>query len=249
MSADILSVKDKTIIVTGASRGIGRAIAETLRDRGAVVYGTGSRPESIEWMNADSAVQGRVANVREPGAMAEIIQEVHDKHGRLDVLINNAGIASNTPASSFKEDEMEAIIDTNFKGLFRACQAYYKLQRKSGGGNIINVASILGLVGTTLASVYCGTKGAVINMTRALAVEWASSGFRLNCICPGFIETDMTEMIQKRPAVMEKMLEAVPMKRIGRPDDLVGAAVFLASDASKYMTGQTVVVDGGMIAQ
>ncbi len=141
------------------------------------------------------------------------------------------------------------MIDTNFKGVFRACQAYYKLQRKSGGGVIINVSSVLGHVGTKLAAVYCGTKGAVIQMSKALAIEWAGSGFRINALCPGFIDTDMTEMIQKRPQVLEQMNASIPMGRMGQPEDLLGASIFLASDASAYMTGQSLVVDGGFIAQ
>jgi 3-oxoacyl-[acyl-carrier protein] reductase len=247
MTTDLFSVKDKTIIITGASRGIGKTLAEGFRDAGAIVYGTGSRPASVEWM-AGSGIHGRAADMTEPGAIGAVIQEVYEKHGRLDCLINNAGIATNTPSMGFKEEDMERMIDTNFKGVFRACQAYYKLQRKSGGGVIINVSSVLGHVGTTLAAIYCGTKGAVVQMTKALAIEWAGTGFRLNALCPGFIDTDMTEMIQKRPAVLEKMLETIPMRRMGKPEDLLGAAIFLASDASVYMTGQSLIVDGGFVA-
>ena len=226
MNPELFSVKDKTVIITGASRGIGRRLAEGFRDAGAIVYGTGSRPESVEWMKDAEGIEGRAANLMEPGAMAAVIEEVHGKHGRLDCLI-----------------------DTNFKGVFRACQAYYKLQRKSGGGVIINVSSVLGHVGTKLAAVYCGTKGAVIQMSKALAIEWAGSGFRINALCPGFIDTDMTEMIQKRPQVLEQMNASIPMGRMGQPEDLLGASIFLASDASAYMTGQSLVVDGGFIAQ
>ena len=248
MSNDLFSVKDKTVIITGASRGIGRRLAEGFRDAGAIVYGTGSRPESVEWMSG-TGIEGRAANLMEPGAMAAVIEEVHGKHGRLDCLINNAGVATNIPSMGFKEDDMERMIDTNFKGVFRACQAYYKLQRKSGGGVIINVSSVLGHVGTKLAAVYCGTKGAVIQMSKALALEWAGSGFRINALCPGFIDTDMTEMIQSRPAVLKQMNDSIPMGRMGQPDDLLGASIFLASAASAYMTGQSLVIDGGFIAQ
>lgn len=246
--SDLLSVKGKTVFITGASRGIGRTIAEAFRDNGAIVYGAGSREASIEWMQSDNGIEGRVCNVREAGAAQAVIDEIVQKHGKLDVLVNNAGVASNTPAGSFKEDEMEQIIDTNFKGVFRSCQAYYKAHRKLGGGNIINVASILGLIGAPLASVYCGTKGAVIQMTRALAIEWAGSSFRINAIAPGFIDTDMTDMIKKRPQVLEKMLQSIPLNRMGKPEDLAGAALYLASDAASYVTGQVIVVDGGTTA-
>ncbi len=243
---NLFDVQGRSVLITGASRGIGRALALGFRDQGAIVYGTGSRLESVEWMAAEG-LQGRAADVALPGTMDPIIEEIRKKHGRLDCLINNAGIAANTPASGFKEDDLSQMVEINFKGVFRACQAYYKAQRKDGG-NIINLSSVLGMVGTKLASVYCGTKGAVLNMTRALALEWSNSGFRVNAICPGFIETDMTAMIKARPAVLQQMEAAVPLGRLGRPDDLLGAAVFLASDASRYVTGQAVTVDGGYTA-
>ena len=131
--------------------------------------------------------------------------------------------------------------------MFRACQAYYKVQKKAGGC-IINVGSILGLVGTSLASVYCGTKGAVVQMTKALAIEWAGNNFRVNAILPGFIETDMTEGMRSRPQVLDGALQMIPMKKLGQPRDLLGAAIYLSSDAASYMTGQNIVVDGGMTA-
>lgn len=246
MSKSPFALENKTVLVTGASRGIGRAIAEGFRDHGAIVYGTGRAPASIEWM-AGAGIQGRAADVTAAGAVATVIDEIVAKHGRLDCLLNNAGIASNTPSGSMKEDEMEQIINTNFKGVFRACQAYYKAQRRSGGV-IVNTASILGLIGTPLAGVYCGTKGAVIQVTRALAIEWASAGFRVNAIAPGFIDTDMTEMIKKRPSILEKMVSGIPLGRMGKPEDIVGAALYLASDLSAYVTGQVLVVDGGVTA-
>lgn len=241
-----IDVQGKSILITGASRGIGRALAESFVEGGAHVYGTGRTLESIAWMK-DQKVQGRTADVSRPGAVAEVIDEIVKSHGKLDCLINNAGISSNTPASAFKDEEMDRIIDTNFKGVFRACQAYYKAQKKFGG-SIINIASVLGIVGTPLASIYSGTKGAVVQLTRALAIEWAGSNFRINAICPGFIDTDMTTNIKDKPAVLEKAVSIIPMKRLGKPEEIAGAALFLASDASTYMTGQLIVIDGGMTA-
>jgi 3-oxoacyl-[acyl-carrier protein] reductase len=244
---NFINVKDKVVVITGASRGIGKCLAEGFRDSGAKVHGTGSKPESVSWMEA-SGITGHSANMRNPEEIIAVLQEIHQKEGKIDVLINNAGVASNTPAKGLKEEEISKIIETNFIGLFKACQEYYKLQRKSGG-NIINFASVLGLVGTPLASVYSGTKGAVISMTKALAIEWVGNGFRVNAICPGLIETDMTSMITDRPSIKEQVQSNIPMKRMGRPEDLLGAALFLASDSSSYMTGQTLVVDGGLTAQ
>lgn len=244
---ELFSFQDRVILITGAGRGIGKAFAEAFHKRGAIVYGTGSRKESADNMSA-FGIQGRVADATDPDAMPGLMDEIMQKHGRLDCLINNSGISSDTPASFFKEDEMEKILNTNVKGVFRACQAYFKAHRKKGGV-IVNVASVLGLYGFPLASIYSASKGGVIQLTRALAIEWASSGFRLNALCPGFIETDMTARMTGKAEYKSKAEEGIPMKRIGKPEDLVGAALFLASPASSYMTGQVLIVDGGLTAQ
>lgn len=240
----LIDVRGKTVLITGASRGIGRSMAEEFQKAGAVVYGTGSREESIEWMKP-TEIRGRIADIRKPGVMGPIIDEIKQNHGKLDVLINNAGIAVNIPASAFKDEDIYNIIDTNFVGMFRTCQAYYKSHRHIGG-NIISVSSILGLVGYSLSSVYSGTKGAVIQLTRSLGAEWIRNGFRLNAICPGFIDTDMNKMIKDKPQVFESVSKGIPMQRLGNPVDIAGAAIFLASDASSYMTGQVMVIDGGL---
>lgn len=237
---------NKTVLITGATRGIGKALALGFAQAGYTVYGTGRRLDHTIWA-ADKNIVLWQADVTEQKIMEEIISEIKQKNGKLDVLINNAGIASHTPASSLTAFEITEIVDINFKAVFHASQTYYKLHRKAGG-NIINIASVLGMVGTSMASVYSGTKGAVIAMTRALSIEWANSNFRVNAICPGFIDTDMTEMIKKRESVMQKMLEFIPMKRLGKPEDLVAPALFLAGDGSAYMTGQTLVIDGGLTA-
>jgi 3-oxoacyl-[acyl-carrier protein] reductase len=237
----------KTVLITGATRGIGKGVAIAFAEAGWIVYGTGRNLANSEWA-AEKKVILKEADVADQPRMAEIMQDIKDKHGRLDCLINNAGVASNTPASALGDEEIAKIIDTNFKAVFTCCQSYYKMQRKSGGGNIINISSVLGIVGTSLASVYSGTKGAVISMTKALAIEWANSGFRVNAICPGFIDTDMTDMLKKRESVMAKMLEYIPLKRLGTPEDIAAPAIMLASDGAAYITGQIIVVDGGLTA-
>lgn len=243
----LFDVSGKTILITGASRGIGKTLALGFRDAGAIVYGAGSKLESIQWMEKEN-IHGVVIDVRSETDAFQTIQMIKTKHGRLDTLINNAGIATNTPASGFKEEEIQNIVQTNYVGVFRSCQAYYKIQKKDGG-NIINIASVLGMVGTKLASVYSGTKGAVITLSKALAIEWCNSGYRVNTICPGLIDTDMTDMIKSKEGIMNQVLSGIPMGRLGKPEDILGAAIFLSSDNSAYITGQSIVIDGGLTAQ
>jgi 3-oxoacyl-[acyl-carrier protein] reductase len=193
----------------------------------------------------DTKIEGRAADVNKMNIMKKLIAEISEKHGRLDCLINNAGTSSNRPASGLKEDDIRGMITTNFESAFKLCQVYYKSHRKKGG-NIINIASIAGLIGGFIMSVYSGTKGAVIQMTKSLAVEWAGSNFRVNAICPGFTETEMTEAIRNNKKAYDSYLQIIPMKRMAKPEEMLGAAVYLASDASSYVTGTTIVVDGGL---
>ncbi|GBF51320.1 short chain dehydrogenase [Leptospira ryugenii] len=244
---NLFDVKGKTVLITGASRGIGKSLALGLLEAGAIVYGTGSRPESITWMS-QSGISGEVMDVRSETDAFRIIGMIREKHGKLDCLINNAGIATNTPASGFKEVELQDIVQTNYVGVFRTCQAYYKHHKKDGG-NIINVSSVLGMIGSKLASVYSGAKGGVIALSKALAIEWCNSGYRVNVICPGLIDTDMTDMIKSKDHIISQVLAGIPMARLGKPEELLGATLFLVSDASSYMTGQTLVIDGGLSAQ
>ncbi|GIX43027.1 MAG: short-chain dehydrogenase [Leptospiraceae bacterium] len=246
----MFSVKDKIVFITGVSRGIGRAIARGFVEHGAIVYGS-IRNEQYKDELLKENIYPVIYDVRNFQVAEKTLLPIYEKEGRIDCLINNAGISSNTPASLFKEEEVRKIIETNFEGAFFLCQTYYKLQKKYKikQGNIINIASILGLVGTMLASIYSGTKGAVLQLTKSLAIEWANSNFRVNAICPGFIETDMTENMQKREELKNKILENIPLKRLGKPEDIVGAALFLASDYSSYMTGQYIVIDGGLTCQ
>jgi 3-oxoacyl-[acyl-carrier protein] reductase len=239
------SVKDKTVLITGASRGIGKAFALAFKEEGAIVYGTGSSEKSISWMK-DSGIEGKVNNVLEQDNIKEIIEEIKSKNGKLDVLVNNAGISKNIPASGLSEKDMEELISVNFKAVFRSSQAFYKTH-KQNGGVIINIASVLGLRGFALSSIYSGTKGAVIQLTKACASEWTRNNFRLNAICPGFIDTDMVSNMKSKESMLAEINSKIPMKRMGKPEDLVGAALFLACDASSYITGQILVVDGGLI--
>ncbi|MEM7181453.1 MAG: SDR family oxidoreductase [Spirochaetota bacterium] len=241
---DLFDIKGKTVLITGASRGIGKSFAEGFAEVGAIVYGTGTRPESLQWMEGTS-VTGRTADFTKNESLQPVIAEIRKEHGRLDVLINNAGLATNIPAAFFKDEDIYRVIDINFVGAFKACQAYYKAQKKEGG-TIINISSVLGLRGYSLSSVYSGMKGGIIQITKSLAAEWVNNKFRLNAICPGFIDTDMTEMLKEKPEVMQQFNDKIPYKRMGTTKELLGPAIFLASEASSYMTGQVITVDGGL---
>lgn len=242
-----LSVDNKTILITGASRGIGKAIALGLRDAGAQIIGTGSRPETVEWMNDEPGFQGHAIDVRDRKAMEALFNQSLRKRRPIDCLINNAGVADHTMASWVDDERMEHVLDVNVKAVMRCCQSYHKTHRKIGG-NIINVSSILAVVGADVSSIYSASKAAASMLTKSLAVEWAPYNFRVNALCPGLIDTDMLETLKNNKTVFEKEIEKIPMKRMAKPEELIGAATFLASEASSFMTGQNLVIDGGVTA-
>ena len=240
----LFDLQGKIVLITGAGRGIGRALAEGFLEAGAIVYGTGRAPESVEWMKT-TGIRGLVYDIREKDKVEQTLKQIISEHGRLDCLINNAGVTSHTLAVGYKEDEIDDMFAINFKGALWHCQSYYRLQKKKGGV-IINISSSGALRGLKATSVYAASKAAIVQLGKSLSVEWVRNGFRVNTIAPGFIETDMTSNINSKPGVREQIVETIPMKRIGRPRDILGPALFLASEASAYMTGELVVVDGGM---
>jgi 3-oxoacyl-[acyl-carrier protein] reductase len=235
-------MRDKTVLITGASRGIGKALAQAFKERGAIVYGTGTSPASIAWMES-VGLRGRVVDVAQVDQVKALIKTVAEECGKIDCLINNAGIIAHTPASKVDSEEIDRLLDVNLKGCLWASQAYYQSHRKTGGV-IVNIASVAGMYSVKASAAYCATKGALIQLTRSLANEWARHGFRVNALCPGMISTDMNS--EGRTELDAMIDRSVPLKRWGNPEELVGPAIFLASDASSYVTGQTLVVDGGM---
>jgi 3-oxoacyl-[acyl-carrier protein] reductase len=240
----------KTALVTGASRGIGRAIAVALADAGAdiAVNYAGSEAAAAETVKAVEALGRKAvmikANVGKAPEFDAMVQSVLETFGKLDILVNNAGITRDNLIMRMKEEEFDEVIETNLKGVFNGIKAVTRSMMKQRSGRIINISSVVGTLGNAGQANYVAAKAGVIGLTKSAARELASRNITVNAVAPGFIETDMTD---KLPADMKEKLEKdIPLGRIGRPEEIASAVLYLASDASSYMTGQTIHVDGGM---
>lgn len=245
------TLQGKVALVTGASSGIGAGIARRLAADGAIVA-VNHRIGSAE------AAQALVGELRADGTMADafladvgvpsecdaMVAAVADRFGRLDVLVNNAGITRDGLLVRMSDEDWQAVIETNLSGAFYCCRAAGKLMMKARGGSIINIASVIGLVGNAGQSNYAAAKAGIIGLTKSIAKELASRGVRANVIAPGFIETPMTAKLSE--ALREASMEVIAMRRFGSVDDVAAAVSFLASDDAAYITGQVLAVDGGM---
>ena len=241
---------DKQIaIVTGASRGIGRAIALELARQGATVIGTatsesGANAITEAFKAAGANGRGAVLNVNDAAAAEALIEGTVKEFGTLHVLVNNAGITQDQLAMRMKDDDWDAVIDTNLKSVFRLSRAVLRPMMKARGGRIINITSVVGSAGNPGQVNYAAAKAGVAGMTRALAREIGSRGITVNCVAPGFIDTDMTKTL---PEEQQTALKAqIPLGRLGSPEDIAHAVAFLASPQAGYITGTTMHVNGGM---
>jgi 3-oxoacyl-[acyl-carrier protein] reductase len=241
---------DKQIaIVTGASRGIGRAIAMELARQGATVIGTATSESGAaaisEAFNA-AGVNGRgvVLNVNDAAAAEALIDGTVKEFGALHVLVNNAGITQDQLAMRMKDDDWDAVVDTNLKSVFRLSRAVLRPMMKAKGGRIINITSVVGSAGNPGQINYAAAKAGVAGMTRALAREIGSRGITVNCVAPGFIDTDMTKTLPEEQQTALKT--QIPLGRLGSPEDIAHAVAFLASPQAGYITGTTLHVNGGM---
>jgi NAD(P)-dependent dehydrogenase (short-subunit alcohol dehydrogenase family) len=248
------SLQGKVAVVTGSTRGIGRAIVEGLAGAGAAVTVNGRNAEATQTAAAEIAGSGgKTLAVAADVSIAEdvdrLVKLTIDTFGRLDILVNNAGISPYyKPAEAVTEAEWDNIMRVNLKGVFLCCQAAGRLMIPQKSGCIINVSSIGGQVALPKLFAYTAAKGAVNQLTRALAVEWASHGIRVNAIAPAYVETDLTKGLQRNPKLRDELIRQVPLGRLGAPEEVVGAAVFLASAASSYITGHMLNIDGGWLA-
>jgi gluconate 5-dehydrogenase len=251
---DPLSFKDKVVIVTGGARGIGRAISEAFAAHGATVALAGRNTEVLEEAARSITASGGSArpfatDVSKEESIAALCEGVLAAYGRIDALINNAGI---NPWYKNAEDtsleEWQQIIDTNLTGVFLACKYAGRAMLDAGQGAIVNVTSIAGRVGLPRSTAYCAAKGGVELLTRELALEWAKKGVRVNSVAPGFVETDLTHGMSQHPVLGKRITERTPMGRLGHANEIAGACLFLASPAASYITGCTIMADGGWTA-
>jgi len=244
------SLEGKTALVTGASRGIGRAIAIALAEGGAnvAVNYSGSVAAAAETVQAIEALGKKAimikANVGKADQFDAMVKEVINELGGLDILVNNAGITRDNLIMRMKEEEFDEVIETNLKGVFNGIKAVTRSMMKQRSGRIINISSVVGVLGNPGQANYVAAKAGVIGLTKASAKELASRGITVNCIAPGFIQTDMTDQLSEE--MKESLAAQIPLAKLGQASDIANVVRFLASDAASYMTGQTVHVDGGM---
>lgn len=244
------SDSQRVALVTGASRGIGRAIALALADQGYFVIGTATSEggaQAIGQALSDGALEGKGArlNVMEPGACEALIADIVKAHGRLDVLVNNAGITRDNLALRMKDDEWQDVIDTNLTAAFRLDRAALKPMLKARWGRIIHITSVVGTSGNPGQMNYAASKAGLGGLSRSLAREVGSRGITVNCIAPGFIQTDMTDALSEDQ--VKALVEQIPLQRLGTASDIAASVVFLCSEGASYITGSTLHVNGGMV--
>lgn len=246
-------LKGQTALVTGGSRGIGRATSLALAREGAAVmvnYGS-SEAEAQEVVEEIHRLGGQAlahrADVSDPGAVSDMFAAATSELGRLDILVNNAGITRDGLAMRMSDDNWGRVIEVNLTGAFLCCRAASRIMLRQRAGRIINVSSVAGVVGNAGQANYSASKAGLLGLTRALARELASRSITVNAVAPGFVDTDMTAVLP--PEIRERALAAVPLGRWGEPDDVAAAIVFLASPGGAYITGQVLVIDGGLTLQ
>ncbi|MFZ2208968.1 MAG: 3-oxoacyl-ACP reductase FabG [Porticoccaceae bacterium] len=244
-----MSIVDKIALVTGASRGIGAAIADALGRAGAIVVGTATTPEGAERISARFAglgVKGRgmALDVTDAAAVVQVVQQVENEFGAPLILVNNAGITRDNLLLRMKEDEWNDVIETNLGAVYRLCKACARGMTRARWGRIINISSVVAAMGNAGQANYAATKAGVAGFGRALAKELGSRNITVNTVAPGFIDTDMTREL---PASnRDAMLASIPLGRLGQPEEIAAVVVFLAGEGGAYITGETIQVNGGM---
>lgn len=241
---------DKIALVTGASRGIGSAVARKLAENGAYVYVNynGSKEKAdaavAEIMQSGGRAEAVQCNISDFNACKEMVEDIIKKSGRLDILVNNAGITRDNLLMKMTEEDYDMVLDTNLKGTFNTIRHASRYLLKQRAGRIINISSVSGVLGNAGQANYSASKAGVIGLTKSAAKELAPRGINVNAVAPGYVETEMTGALPDK--VKEQIIEQIPLKRVAMPEDIANVVLFLASDASAYITGQVLSVDGGM---
>jgi 3-oxoacyl-[acyl-carrier protein] reductase len=242
-----IDLTGKVALVTGGTRGIGRSVAQTLRGAGARVAITGRDPERARAAAAElgEGVAGFGCELADAAQIEAAVAAAEAALGPIDILVNNAGLTRDQILLRMSESDWDTVLDANLKGAFLATRAVLKGMMKRKGGRIVNVGSIVGLTGNKGQANYAASKAGLIGLTKSVAKEYASRNILVNCVVPGFVETDMTGALPVEARAT--LLQQIALGRLGRPEDVAGAVLFLASDLAGYITGQVLVVDGGMV--
>ncbi|HMN08935.1 MAG TPA: 3-oxoacyl-[acyl-carrier-protein] reductase [Gemmatimonadaceae bacterium] len=242
-----IDLTGRNALVTGSTRGIGRAIAESLATAGARVAIVGRDKGRAEAVAAEigGGAQGFACDVSEVSQVTALVEEVEQAFGGIDILVNNAGLTRDNIMLRLKDEDWDAVINANLRGAFATTRAATRGMMKRRWGRIINISSVVGLIGNKGQSNYAASKAGLIGLTKSVAKEFASRGILANVVAPGFIETDMTTAMT--PEARQAMSQQIPLERLGTPEDVANVVTFLASDRAGYITGQVLVVDGGLV--